>query len=116
MQCERLIKLIKSWYLNVKDETMAPARMVAFIEEHVADCDLCLADPDIRSEIEKITEIVLPESKIPKAVRLAQEKEENSYVNEEESKDEDELKDDDSEDDDEEELDPELEDKLDDEI
>ena len=76
MQCERLLKLSKQWYLHVKDETMAPARMVQFIKQHVADCPLCQEDPDIQDEIQRITEIILPESKIPKAVRLKQEAEE----------------------------------------
>jgi len=75
MQCERLIGLAKSWYLHVRDETMAPARMVSFIKIHVAQCEICQADPDIDDEIVKITEIVLPKSKIPKAVRLKQEQE-----------------------------------------
>lgn len=70
MQCERLIKMIKSWYLHVRDETMAPARMISFIEEHAENCDVCLQDPDLQGEIAKITELILPESKIPKAVRL----------------------------------------------
>jgi hypothetical protein len=69
MQCERLIKQIKSWYIHVKDETMAPARMVSFIEEHIDSCDTCLADPDLKDEVAKITKLILPESKIPKAVR-----------------------------------------------
>ncbi len=69
MQCERLIKLIKSWYVHVREETMAPARMVAFIEQHAETCDECLQDPELQEEIAKITELVLPESKIPKAVR-----------------------------------------------
>ena len=69
MQCERLIKQIKSWYIHVKDETMAPARMVSFIEEHIDTCDTCLADPDLKDEVAKITKLILPESKIPKAVR-----------------------------------------------
>ena len=55
MQCERLVKLIKSWYLKVEDETMAPARMVSFIKQHAAECDVCRADPDIQEEIEKNT-------------------------------------------------------------
>jgi len=55
---------------------MAPARMVSFIEKHAAECDICLADPDLQEEIEKITEMILPESKIPKAVRMQQEQEE----------------------------------------
>lgn len=73
MQCERLIKLAKSWYLSVRDETMAPARMISFIEQHVDNCEICQADPDIRDEIAKITEIILPESKLPKAMRLVSE-------------------------------------------
>ncbi len=84
MQCERLLKLTKSWYIKVKDETMAPARMVAFMEQHAADCDVCLHDPDLKEELVKIREIVLPESKIPKAVRMQQE---NASRDEDESED-----------------------------
>ena len=69
MQCERLIKMIKSWYLSVREETMAPARMVSFMEQHAATCDVCLQDQGLKEEIAKITELVLPESKIPKAIR-----------------------------------------------
>ncbi len=73
MQCERLIKQIRSWYIHVSNETMAPARMVSFIETHAEECHICQADPDLQKEIKKITELILPESKIPKAVRLQQE-------------------------------------------
>ena len=45
---------------------MAPARMVAFMEKHISQCEECLADPDVKQEVEKIREIVLPPSKIPK--------------------------------------------------
>ncbi len=76
MQCNRLLNLSKQWYLHVRDETMAPARMVQFIKQHVTGCPICQEDPDIQDEILRITEIVLPESKIPKAVRLKQEEEE----------------------------------------
>ena len=69
MQCERLIKMVKSWYLHVQGETMAPARMVSFMKKHAKSCEVCLQDPDLNEEIAKITEIVLPESKIPKAIR-----------------------------------------------
>ncbi len=69
MQCTRLVQMIKSWYVHVREETMAPARMVSFMEQHVIDCDICRQDPDLKEEIAKITEMVLPESKIPKAVR-----------------------------------------------
>ena len=58
---------------------MAPARMVQFIKQHVASCPVCQEDPDIQEEIVKITEIILPESKIPKAVRMKQEQKEAEY-------------------------------------
>ncbi len=76
MQCQRLLKQVKGWYIHVSNETMAPARMVAFIEKHAAECDICQEDPDLQEEIEKITEMILPESKIPKAVRMQREQEE----------------------------------------
>lgn len=97
MQCERLIKLAKSWYLNVRDETMAPARMISFIEQHVAHCEVCQADPDVQDEIAKITEIILPESKIPKAMRLSSDVEEDDIDDEDddlsESSDDEDLED-----------------------
>lgn len=100
MQCERLIQLAKQWYIHVKDETMAPARMIQFIKNHAATCEVCLADPDLENEINKITELILPDSKIPKAVRLQQEEEEDIDSDDVED---DEDEDTDSEDDEEEE-------------
>ncbi len=52
---------------------MAPARMMQFVDKHVKECDICRFDPDLQHEIEKIREFVVPESKIPKAVRVQQE-------------------------------------------
>ncbi len=75
MKCERLTKLAKSWFAHVRDETMAPARMIGFMEQHAEECPICREDPDLTGEIAKITELILPESKIPKAVRLKQEEE-----------------------------------------
>lgn len=87
MRCERLIKLVKTWYLHVKEETMAPARMVQFIKQHVASCPVCKEDPGLHEEIDRITDIILPESKIPKAVRLRQELDEELDEDEEETAD-----------------------------
>lgn len=105
MQCERLFNLAKGWYLGVKSETMAPARMIQFIKNHVATCETCLSDPDINDEIDKITELILPDSKIPKAVRLQQEKElaEAEEEEEEDDKDDEEEDEDDTDDSDDEE-------------
>ncbi len=101
MQCERLIKMIKSWYLHVRDETMAPARMISFIEEHALSCEICRQDPDLKEEISKITELVLPESKIPKAVRQKnsdddeiEDEDEEDEVDDNEDETEDEVDDD----------------------
>lgn len=69
MECEQLIRLIKDWYLRVKQETMAPARMMQFVDNHVKGCPICQTDLLLPEEIEKVREFVLPESKIPKAAR-----------------------------------------------
>ena len=93
MQCDRLISLIKNWYLKVQEEAMAPARMVAFMEQHISQCEECLADPDVKQEADKIREIVLPPSKAPKpkVVRVPKEStEEGEEVVEETTEDVDE--------------------------
>jgi len=114
MKCERLIFLVKNWYLKVQEEAMAPARMVAFMEKHISQCEECLADPDVKQEAEKIREIVLPPSKVPKpkTVRDAdedvdsdEEREdeedtdvEDEEVEEDEDEDEDDIGDEDEDD------------------
>jgi len=70
MRCQRLITLIKSWYISVKEETMAPARMVSFMEKHIATCPVCLEDPDVREEVEKMADFVFPEAKQLRAMAL----------------------------------------------
>ena len=55
---------------------MAPARMVAFMEKHISQCDECLGDPDVKQEAAKIREIVLPPSKVPKPKVIRATKEE----------------------------------------
>lgn len=116
MQCERLIKLAKTWYTSVREETMAPARMVAFMEKHIGECQICQEDPDIHDELAKITEMILPESKIPKAVRMqneaANQEEEEKAAAIEKSNDEGEEEEDVYDDEDEDfENEPELSDK-----
>jgi len=69
MQCNHLIRLIKDWYLHVREETMAPARMMQFADKHIKSCTICLQDAGLTEEIEKIREFVLPESKIPRSER-----------------------------------------------
>jgi hypothetical protein len=102
MKCNRLISLVKNWYLKVQEESMAPARMVAFMEKHISQCEECLADPDVKQEAEKIREIVLPPSKIPKpkVVRVSKDADVVEDEHEEETS-EDEEEGEDSESDDE---------------
>jgi hypothetical protein len=66
MKCNRLMGLIKNWYIQVQNEAMAPARMVEFMTNHIAHCEVCNEDSDVREEAKKIREIVLPPSKVPK--------------------------------------------------
>ena len=69
MQCNQLIRLAKDWYTHVKQETMAPARMMQFVDQHVKECATCQQDPALSKEVEKIREHVLPDSKLPRAFR-----------------------------------------------
>ena len=119
MQCDRLISLIKGWYLKVQEEAMAPARMVAFMEKHISQCEECLADPDVKQEADKIREIVLPPSKAlkPKVVRVPKEDAEATAeaTEEETEEDDDEVVEtdddengDDDEDEDEDSFDPDI--------
>ena len=112
MDCQQLIRLIKDWYLRVKQETMAPARMMQFVDQHVKTCPICKNDLIQPEETEKIREYVLPESKVPKAIRSPEDSftPEISPDDEEEFEEEDEFADDSDED----ALDEEEEDDLDD--
>ncbi len=114
MQCERLIKMIKSWYLSVREETMAPARMVSFMEQHASTCEVCLQDTELKDEIAKITELILPESKIPKAIRQSNFDDDSALEEDIIIENGEEIDEglDDKEDDDIEEIDPEEEDEF----
>jgi hypothetical protein len=68
MECERFMKLIRNWYLQVQDEALAPARMVDFMRTHLAACPICESDPVVDSEVRKIIEMILPPAKAAKAI------------------------------------------------
>ena len=105
MECQRLNKMIRAWYVQVQDETLAPARMVEFMEKHVKNCDECLMDLGIDEELKKITAIVLPPSKMTKPPKKAEkpmpEMPSASDLAAIENEDDDDEKDDDEDDDDE---------------
>jgi hypothetical protein len=73
MECEQLIRLIKDWYLRVKQETMAPARMMQFVDQHVKGCRTCQADLLLPEEVGKVRDFILPEAKATKTVRASDE-------------------------------------------
>lgn len=69
MDCQQLVRLVKDWYLSVKQEAMAPVRMMQFVDQHVKTCPICKKDLILPEEIEKIRGYLLPETKTLKAVR-----------------------------------------------
>ena len=77
MECQQLIRLIKEWYLQVKQETMAPARMMRFVDQHVRSCPVCAKDLILSDEVEKIREFIFPESKIIAPIQADNADEEN---------------------------------------
>ncbi len=58
MQCQRLKRLARDWYQKVKEDALAPARMMELIQRHVDQCPVCQTDPDLAEEIEKIREFI----------------------------------------------------------
>ncbi len=64
MECDRFKRLLKTWYVQVQDEALAPARMVELMENHISECSTCLMDPDARKDMEKIITLVLPKDKL----------------------------------------------------
>lgn len=69
MECERFKRLLKTWYLQVQNESLAPARMVDFMHQHVSDCPTCMMDPEAKTDIAKIITLVLPQDKLKPASR-----------------------------------------------
>lgn len=84
---------------------MAPARMISFMEKHAAECPICQEDPELPAEIAKITEMILPESKIPKAMRNNDEPEDDDDDDDDDDRDDMDDDDDDDEDMDDENMD-----------
>lgn len=110
MECERFKKLLKSWYIQVQEEALAPARMVHFMESHLVECPVCMMDPEARKDVKKIITLVLPQDKLQVASRSSRKSETSDAVVADEELDEEvSTGDDDVEDDSDDEID-ELED------
>ncbi len=106
MECERFKKLLKSWYIQVQDEALAPARMVHFMEAHLEECAVCMMDAEAHKDVKKIITLVLPQDKLKVASRSSRKTEVPDEVvrptdtDEEEESTEDESDDDENEEDD----------------
>lgn len=82
MQCTRLRSLARDWFLKVREDALAPARMMEFIHRHVRSCAICQNDPDLPQEIEKIREFIRAPEVIPTVteIREVPEEEEEALV------------------------------------
>lgn len=67
MKCNRLERLVRNWYSQVQEEALAPARMITFMEQHLAECAVCIEDTGVRLEVAKIKELVMPPAKVQAA-------------------------------------------------
>jgi hypothetical protein len=70
MQCNQLIRLVKEWYTHVRQETMAPARMMQFVDSHVRECEVCREDRGLAADIDLVRERILPDSKLSRSSRF----------------------------------------------
>ena len=70
MECEQLNRLIREWYRQKLDESLAPARMMSFIDQHVRTCPVCAKDLLLADEVEKIREFIFPESKLVTPIQV----------------------------------------------
>ncbi|WP_028581847.1 hypothetical protein [Desulfogranum japonicum] len=78
---------------------MAPARMMQFVDQHVKECEICQSEEGLAEEIEKIREFIVPESKIPKAVRDQDDRPTPEISPDEDEEDEDDMDDDEDDED-----------------
>ena len=89
MDCQQLIRLVKEWGLQVKQETMAIDRMKIFVDQHVKKCPVCAKDLIMPDELEKIYEFLVPGSS--RGMLAAQEASENTDVEDDERQDGEEV-------------------------
>ena len=86
MECEQLNRLIKDWYLQKIHETLAPARMMLFIDQHIKNCPICAKDLLLPDEVEKIREFIFPEARLITPIQVENaDEEDNEEAYEEES-------------------------------
>jgi hypothetical protein len=80
MQCQRLRTLAREWFLKVREDALAPARMMEFIHRHTRQCETCQRDPELPQEVEKIREFIRAPEVIPKVETSSEEWEEEALA------------------------------------
>ncbi len=80
MQCLRLRSLARDWFQKVREDALAPARMMEFIHRHIRNCEICQKDPDLPQEVEKIREFIRAPETLPVMSTSSEESEEEALV------------------------------------
>lgn len=80
MRCARLKSLAREWFQKVREDALAPARMMEFIHRHIRGCPICQNDPDLPQEVEKIREFIRAPEVIPTVTEISEEPEEEALV------------------------------------
>ena len=80
MQCRRLKDLARDWFQKVREDALAPARMMEFIHRHIRNCPVCQNDPDLPQEVEKIREFIRAPEVTSTVTETSEEFEEEALV------------------------------------
>ncbi len=80
MQCSRLKSLAREWFQKVREDALAPARMMEFIHRHIRSCEVCQNDPDLVQEVEKIREFIRAPEVVTPVEEVGEETEEEPLV------------------------------------
>ncbi len=70
MKCERLKKLIKDWYQEVRNFTLSPIKMMELIDKHIKSCKICQKDEDLPLELDQLREIIRVPHNLPPSEEL----------------------------------------------
>ena len=70
MKCERLKKLIRDWYQEVRNFTLSPIKMMELIDKHIKSCKICQKDEDLPLELDQLREIIRVPHNLPPSEEL----------------------------------------------
>lgn len=64
--------------MKVREDALAPARMMEFIHRHIRQCAVCQDDPDLPQEVEKIREFIRAPEVVPTVREISEEVDEDN--------------------------------------